>query len=397
MKKIVLEKTASGKTVENAKNYLKVLEKDKIFGSIRFNEITEQIEIEFEGKTIEYDGIYESPVKVYFSEKYDLYRADMLRDCISNIAMKNSYNPIKEKIESFVWDGKPRLSTWLIDNLNCDDNEYTRAVCEIVMSGLIRRIYEPGCKFDYVLVLVSKKQGQFKSSFINLLGLGNTSEILALRKDKETQEKIVKSTIVELPEFACINPKTEDFVKGFISSTSDRFRPAYGRTAKTYKRQNIFIATTNREKFVSDKTGARRYLPVYPQPDVHYLSSHIDEVKEYINQLYAEAYQKVIVEKCENVATYIPEHLEKIFTAEQNKIRTDGSERELIIDYLDKYDGKKLCAIQVCVEALGLDINDIDKSTSAKVNKIIDETGQWQKCNSTNFGIYGKHRGFKRV
>jgi len=49
--------------------------------------------------------------------------------------------------------------------MGAEDTEYTRKATRITFTALIRRLYEPGCKFDTCLVLVGK-QGTGKSTFL---------------------------------------------------------------------------------------------------------------------------------------------------------------------------------------------------------------------------------------
>jgi predicted P-loop ATPase len=50
--------------------------------------------------------------------------------------------------------------------------------------------------------------------------------------------------------------------KAFISRSTDRFRPPYGRHVIEVPRQSIFIGTTNDDNWNKDATGARRFNPI---------------------------------------------------------------------------------------------------------------------------------------
>lgn len=61
---------------------------------------------------------------------------------------------IKEYLEGLpAWDGKKRLDTLLIDYLGAEDSTYTRAVMRKTLVAAVARVYEPGIKFDYIMVL----------------------------------------------------------------------------------------------------------------------------------------------------------------------------------------------------------------------------------------------------
>ena len=72
------------------------------------------------------------------------------------VADNNSYHPIREYLDGIKWDGEPRIDSLLIDLFGAEDNPYTRAVTRKTLTAAVARIYEPGCKFDFMLTLVGK-------------------------------------------------------------------------------------------------------------------------------------------------------------------------------------------------------------------------------------------------
>lgn len=82
---------------------------------------------------------------------------------------QNAFNPVTDYLDTLEWDGEERLDTLFIDYLGSSDNEYTRAVTRKAFVGAVARAYEPGCKYDYMPVLVGK-QGLGKSHLLAIMG-----------------------------------------------------------------------------------------------------------------------------------------------------------------------------------------------------------------------------------
>ena len=80
-----------------------------------------------------------------------------------------SFNPVKEYLDNLPnWDGVKRVEDLFINNLDADDNDYTREVTRKWFAAAVARIYEPGIKFDNIIVL-DGKQGVGKSTIIKSL------------------------------------------------------------------------------------------------------------------------------------------------------------------------------------------------------------------------------------
>ena len=75
------------------------------------------------------------------------------------------YHPLKDYLNNLEWDGKERIKTWLHDYAGVEDNPYSRAVGEKTLLGAVSRVFEPGCKFDTILVLEGEQEAR-KSTLI---------------------------------------------------------------------------------------------------------------------------------------------------------------------------------------------------------------------------------------
>lgn len=173
------------------------------------------------------------------------------------------YHPVRDYLNSLKWDGKPRLPTWLAYYLGAEQNAYHEAVGPRWMISGVARILAPGpnCKADCVLILEGE-QGLLKSTALRVLaGIWFLDD---LRKfgGREAAMQLVGRWVVELAELSAMNEATVDSCKAFLSQNMDSIRAPYGRRVIDVARQCIFAASTNRNAFLKDETGERRYWPV---------------------------------------------------------------------------------------------------------------------------------------
>jgi putative DNA primase/helicase len=186
-----------------------------------------------------------------------------VRGAVEIAAKRHIFHPVKKFFEAQEWDGNERLDTLLIRYLGCPDTRYHRLVIRLSLCAAVARTYEPGHKFDYAIIFKGF-QGVGKSTFIRALAMGRWfGELHGDMSDKNRMvEQMLGNLIMELPELAGVNRSEISDVKAFISATEDTVRLAYAHHAKTYKRQGIFIGSTNDEKYLKDPTGNRRMWPV---------------------------------------------------------------------------------------------------------------------------------------
>lgn len=185
-------------------------------------------------------------------------------DVVSDAALANRRHPVREYLAGLSWDGTPRLDTWLPTYASAEDSEYTRAVGALVLVAAVRRVRQPGCKFDEMLVLEGP-QGKGKSSLLATLAVREDwfSDDLPLNADTKRQmEALAGRWIVEAGELKGMRKGDAEALKGFLSRRVDRARMAYGRAPTELPRQCVIVGTTNSDKYLKDSTGNRRFWPV---------------------------------------------------------------------------------------------------------------------------------------
>lgn len=212
------------------------------------------------------------------------------------ISKRNSYHPVKNYIEKEKWDKIPRLNEWLIKVVGCDDNIYTRAVSSKFLIAAVNRIYNPGCKFDHMLILEGD-QGVGKSTMIEELAGKFYLDTNFENKDKDLIDSMRTAFIIEISELTGMNKKDIDWLKSFLSKKVDCVRLPYASRTKDFKRKNVFFGTYNpsgNNMYLRDDTGNRRFWPIECKSkkfiDLGYL-------KENKHQLWAEALMRFKLEE----------------------------------------------------------------------------------------------------
>ena len=100
--------------------------------------------------------------------------------------------------------------------------------------------------------------------------------------------------ICELSELLGLTKAKEvEAVKSYITKLVDRYRRPFDRRTTDHKRQCIFIGSTNRSAFLTDKTGNRRFYPVEVHSSGYDLFDHEAEIRNDIIQVWAEANNKI--------------------------------------------------------------------------------------------------------
>lgn len=187
---------------------------------------------------------------------------ETMAQAIELCAQERSFHPVRDYIDSLKWDGAPRLRGWMTRYLGAEANPYSAAIGRMFMIGAVARVYEPGCKFDYVAVLEGR-QGAGKSRACAALGGEWFSDSLPdVTRDKEASQHLRGKWIIEISELSALSRAEAEALKSFISRPVERYRPPYGRDEIIEPRQCVFIGSTNRETYLGDDTGGRRFWPV---------------------------------------------------------------------------------------------------------------------------------------
>lgn len=286
------QKDSKGHIINNMVNYITFLENDELTkGNIKYNKFLERKEFIRKDKSEEYSDFLESKIKLKMSQVLGFnITGTLFTDAINNVFMDNQYNPVIDYLNSLSWDETPRVETMFVDWLGADDTPLIREMTRKWLVAAVKRVFEPGSKFDNMIVLQGP-QGCGKSTLCYRLAHSFYNEHIDIDDPKNYVEILNRSWIVCFDELAGISRKALSSIKAFLSKQDDTTRLAYARNPQTFKRHCIFIGSTNEDNFLRDYTASieRRFWVVECKLDNMTNKVGSGFTNEVIDQLWAEA------------------------------------------------------------------------------------------------------------
>ena len=184
---------------------------------------------------------------------------------IERVARVQSFHPVRDYLAGLpAWDGVPRLNAWLETYAGVELTPLTEAFARKVLCAAVRRVRQPGCKFDHVLVL-NGPENLGKSRLIRALCPEGHwfGDQLRIGSDAKTViEQSAGKWLIEMAEMIGAGRREVETVKHFVTTQSDRARKAYARTETEVQRQFILFGTSNERRFLTSLTGNRRFWVV---------------------------------------------------------------------------------------------------------------------------------------
>ena len=340
----------------------------------------------------------ESDARAYFESNYGMYSQAKLNDALQVYFNNHRVNPLIQILEGLEWDGKPRVEHFLHDVMKAEDSEYIRECSRLIFAGGIHRAYEPGCKFDDMIVLIGG-QSAGKSTIVRWLNMDDTffREIKTIA-GKEGIEAIRGVWIGEVAELmAMTRVKEAEAVKAYITSQEDAYRPPYGKHVITVPRRCMFVGTTNNPQFLTDKTGNRRFYPVKCQSFAYKLYDNEKIIKEYIRQAWAEA---VHLYKQGQLQPFAKKEVLEQIRAAQEAAMEDDWRIGAIEQYLDEQKPRTGDTVSV-IELWHRALNEPDESKpsrkdSIEITQIITNIPGWIQCPNLVSTAWGRQKAFRK-
>lgn len=427
----VLELDKQGKVKDTLTNIAAILRHDPQLQNIVYNEFKCMVDVigDLPWKQVKpgWGDTDISCAKLYFERVYGIWSPTKFKDALlAVVSAERLYHPIKEYFETLQWDGTERVDTLLIDYLGAEDTQYVRAVTRKTLAAAVARVYEPGIKFDSILVL-NGPQGIGKSTLFTLLGKQWYSDSLSITdmKDKTAAEKLQGYWILELGELAGMKKVDVETMKSFVTRTDDKFRQSYGVVVESHPRSCIIVGSTNSEGgFLRDITGNRRFWPVHVSGNGKFHPWELTEV----DQIWAEAIERYRAGE----ELYLKGRVAAdAYAMQQDAMESDDREG-VIADYLEtllpenwdkmdlfqrrsflggsEFDGapkagtvrrEKVCIMEIWCECFGKERQNLKRSDSYEVESILMKVGGWEpiqglKSGKTRFPLYGPQKTFVR-
>ena len=280
----------TGAPLDTVSNWELILENDAAFTTLYYNLLTQTLETSGDlpwrekgaDPTISRGDLHSARIRV--ERLYGLKVAEQRLEAILHEGPGNiRRNPVYEYLKSLEgkWDGIPRVEESLP---GVRPTPYTRMVARKVLVAAVARMYEPGCKWDHMLVLYGD-EGLGKTFWIERLARGYAAPLGDLKfKQTDTLITMHRSWIVTSDEGRAFQ-ENKDELKEFLTRTKDVFRAPYDRSSVDHPRRSVIWGTTNDPVFLSKQEGNRRYLIVHCEDQVDFEALTDD----YIDQLWAEA------------------------------------------------------------------------------------------------------------
>lgn len=400
-----------------------ILENDEHLKGIRYNEMNRRIEakgVPWERPAGPWRDADDAQLYQWLVRTYGVqFPREKFSLALTAVADRRRFHPVKEYLDALPeWDGIQRIPTLLVDYLGAEDNIYTREATQKCLTAAVARIYEPGVKFDSVLILQGP-QAVGKSMIFDRLGGDWYSDNLSVSdmRDKTAAEKLQGYWILELSELTGMRKVDVESVKGFISRRDDIYRAAYGRNTESRLRQCVIVGSTNDDTgFLRDITGNRRFWPirVTGETDLH----PWDLTKDEIAQIWAEAkisyklgdgllLSREAARMAEQAQMDAMESDERQGIVEeylQRKLPKDWDEldydrRMLFLDSEDEgtEERRQVSNIEIWVEALHNPAKAMEPKDARAITAMMIRIPGWEKSSERKYVTgYGRQRIYKK-
>ncbi len=239
----------------------------EILSGLRKNELTSAIEYDnTQGRTIELEGNDLDLMTTKLACEHGVFIPEQrIKSAIQYAAGKNKYCPIRRYLDSCSAHAIPHKDWERIGEVFLGNkHQLATLAMQRMMIGAVARAYKPGCSMSWLPILVGA-QGVGKSMFSrSLVPEKLFAEVSTpLETLMKEQYRLHVAWLLELPEIDHFfqSRNIENF-KNLITTRCDEVRRPYASLPERLLRRFVMIGTTNRNQFLVDSTGNRRFVPL---------------------------------------------------------------------------------------------------------------------------------------
>jgi predicted P-loop ATPase len=267
-----LVKDHHGRVVPNVANFAQIMQSDEAWkGVLGFNEFAHRLVLHrpipgqnarhFKPRPLR-DNDFTAALCWFNRNGFPRASDKAVTQAVKTAAMENVFNPCTDYLTGIKWDGTKRIDTWLHKYCNAENTTYTTEIGRRWLISAAARALRPGCQVDTVLIMEGA-QGVRKSTALRILAseewFGDSlPDMASVRASTYLRGK----WIIELAELTAVKRAEVEQVKAFISRREEDFLENYGRIQGYEPRRCVFAGTTNRDDYLRDPTGGRRFWPV---------------------------------------------------------------------------------------------------------------------------------------
>ena len=424
-----LECDRKGVVKSTAKNIITILEKDPALAGHLWHDLFSGFDmvrggLPWDRKATQWGNRDDANLRIYLEERYQVTGKDKIKDAKDAVLTRHRVHPIRDYLNALTWDGTPRLERLIIDYMGAEDTPLNRAMTRKHFTAAVARVMQPGCKYDYCLILAGA-EGLGKSTLFNVMGGDWFNDSLTTTEGKTGMEQLRCGWVIELAELSSIKRSDVEQVKNYISRRDDIYRAAYGTVVERHPRQCVFCGTTNEAYFLKGDTGNRRFWVIAVDESLRKVPDFLEALTRDRDQLWAEAV--VFWKRGEKL--YLPFDLEREARNRQRQYNDDSDDplRDMLAAFLDTrlpadWDTwdlnrrraymrnpdpldavgvvlrERVCAAEFICERMGREMSDKEyKYLSRRVCRLLDEMG-WERRPLSRFAekLYGRQKYFSR-
>lgn len=229
-----------------------------------------------------YDELLNSCALLCRSTELTGVRRHTVKEAVEEeISLSETYNPVKEKLDSYSPDfskhtWKDVAKTLIMRDSYKKHTQYYHLMCRFWMIQFIKNLYYKGpYNRDAGILILQGGANIFKTTWVenmlpppyNSFYIARNDQVLGRQGiDKDFKLMIKQKLIINLDEFEIYlsNASSVSQLKAFMTGELDTIRGLYERSPKTFKRKAVIGATSNSNTLPLPLSGIRRYwvLPV---------------------------------------------------------------------------------------------------------------------------------------